>query len=75
MSFLSVLNNFYMLYMLVLLIVIYGIIRYLFEYRSTVKAFFATIGKCIGFFATGACMGAFLFFTNDKRIFIKLPCK
>lgn len=66
MSFLSVLNNFYMLYMLVLLIVIYGIIRYLFEYRSTVKAFFATIGKCIGFFATGACMGAFLFLPMIK---------
>ena len=66
MSFLSVLNNFYMLYMLVLLIAIYGIIRYLFAYRSTVKAFFATIGKCIGFFAIGACMGAFLFLPMIK---------
>ena len=66
MSFLSVLNNFYMLYMLVLLVVIYGIIRYLFAYRSTVKAFFVTIGKCIGFFAIGTCMGAFLFLPMIK---------
>lgn len=66
MSFLSVLNNFYMLYMLVLLVVMYGVIRYLFAYRSTIKAFFATIGKCIGFFAIGTCMGAFLFLPMIK---------
>ena len=61
MSFLSVMNNFYMLYMLVLLVAIYGIVRYLFAYRSTVKDFFAAMGKSVGFFAIGACMGAFLF--------------
>ena len=66
MSFLSVLNNFYMLYMLVLLVVIYGIIRYLFVYRSTVKAFLVTIGKCVGFFSIGTCMGAFLFLPMIK---------
>lgn len=66
---LSTITNFYFLYMLTVLIFLYGIIRYLFSYPSKISDFFKTFLKAGGLYLVGVLMGCIMFLPVASAFF------
>ena len=71
--FLSTLSNYYFFYMITVISVIYGVIKYIFEYNEGLKVFFKKIGGAVLCYIVGILMASIIFlptvyaFLNSTR--------
>jgi len=59
--FLSTLSNYYFFYMITVISVIYGVIKYIFEYNKGIKVFFKKIGSAVLCYIIGILMASIIF--------------
>ncbi len=58
--FLSALSNYYFFYMITVISVIYGVIKYIFEYNEGIKIFFKKIGSAVLCYAIGVLIAGII---------------